>query len=74
MTKKKHFHSLSGKGKGAAAYAFFHRRAPAGSKALPRQKKAAADAANIDGGKVEQTLTGTVSASNDNKETEETQA
>lgn len=51
MTKKKHFHSLSGKGKGAAVYAFFHRRAPAESKALPRQKKAPASAANADEGK-----------------------
>lgn len=50
MTKKKYFRSLTGKGKQAAAYAFFHRRAPARSKALPRKKKAALDAANIQDG------------------------
>ena len=54
MTKKKHFHGLSGKGKQAAAYAFFHRLPASGSKYLPRQKKTARGAANTTDGKVEQ--------------------
>lgn len=80
MTKKKHFHSLSGKGKFTATYAFFHQLPGSGSKYRHRtpsdlQKNEPPRAANterLEGGT--QSFADTVSTSNDTKTEEEKQA
>lgn len=74
MSKHKHFHSLRGKGKRAAMYAFHHRANALAAASQPQQKKnTALRAANTKSGdKVEQNLT-TVSTSSVPQEKEDTQ-